>query len=115
MSLCELNTSEPVMGHGSAEFVEREFRRATECDQLLLLRGDLRGDGGNPRRNIERNGLDAVQVSVQQISRLDLQSANLDRLTHFNNMDIGVGDGDTTGKVVEAGAHPLPGCRAPSH
>ena len=64
--------SYPFFGDGGTEFFKGEIRRLAEGNQLPLPGGDLSGDGGNLRGNAQRDGLDTVQVAMQQIPRLDL-------------------------------------------
>ena len=55
-------------GNGDAELFEREIGRLAKRNQLPLPGGDLRSDGRNLRGNAQRDGLDTVQVAVQQLT-----------------------------------------------
>ena len=73
-------------------------RSGTERDQLLFFRGDLGGHGGNPRCDVQGNGLNSMQVAVQQVAGADLQPADFNRLSDLDDVDVGVGHGDAAGK-----------------
>ena len=62
-----------------------------------------------------RNRLNAVQVAMEQIAGLDFQPADFDRRAEFNDVNIGVRNGNAAGKQLKAQFFPPPADRAPRH
>ena len=83
-------------------FSTREILGLAKRDQLLFPRDDFRRRQRNLSGDAGRNGLDAVQIAVEQIAGLNFQPANFDRRAKFHDVNVGVRDGNAPGKKLKA-------------
>ena len=85
----------------------RNFSIEKSFDWQSAINSCSRGDDFRRRQrnlagNFEWNGLDAMQIAVQQIAGLDFQPADFHRRAEFHNVNVGVRNGNAAGKEMKA-------------
>src|ERR1039458_4065706 len=100
--MARTNSLRTILFDGCPELFDGEVRRLAQFDERLLLRGDFRCHRRNPGGNVLGDGLNPVQVAMQYVSGLDLQSADLNRRADFDDVNIGVRYRNAPGEKLEA-------------
>lgn len=72
-----------------------------EFNNLPLFDAHPMRHRGNPLRDFDRNVLDSVLVSVEQIARPHMHLADLDGPSEIKNVGKGVGDGQISGEHLK--------------